>query len=109
MRLNYACLNEFQIRDICGDSQVERTTAPKPKEEFTGMMGNLARALDERHKVMHSSGKLQDTTAQAIRPYNHNNTTTDTGSPNEPVLLLVDVVYIVIVSHVRFVYVCSQW
>ena len=58
------------MRDICGDSQVERTTAPKPKEEFTGMMGNLARALDERHKVMHSSGKSQDTTAQAIRPYN---------------------------------------
>ena len=69
------------MRDICGDSQVERTTAPKPKEEFTGMMGNLARALDERHKVMHSSGKSQDTTAQAIRQYNHNNTTTDTGSP----------------------------
>ena len=45
------------------------------------MMGNLARALDERHKVMHSSGKSQDTTAQAIRQYNHNNTTTDTGSP----------------------------
>ena len=38
-------------------SQVERSTAPKPQEEFTGMMGNLARALDERHKVMHSSGK----------------------------------------------------
>ena len=97
------------MRDICGDSQVERTTAPKPKEEFTGMMGNLARALDERHKVMHSSGKSQDTTAQAIRPHNHNNTTTDIGSPHEPVLLLVVVVYIVIVSHVRFVYVCSQW
>ena len=45
------------------------------------MMGNLARALDERHKVMHSSGKSQDTTAQAIRPHNHNNTTTDIGSP----------------------------
>lgn len=45
------------------------------------MMGNLARALDERHKVMHSSGESQDTTAQAIRPYNHNNTTTDTGPP----------------------------
>ena len=60
------------MRDICGDSQVERTTAPKPKEEFTGMMGNLARALDERHKVMHSSGKSQDTTAQAIRQYNNN-------------------------------------
>ena len=56
------------MRYMCGDSQVERTTAPKPKEEFTGMMGNLARALDERHKVMHSSGKSQDTTAQAIRP-----------------------------------------
>ena len=69
------------MRDICGDSQVERTTAPKPKEEFTGMMGNLARALDERHKVMHSSGKSQDTTAQAIRPYNNNNTTTDTAPP----------------------------
>ena len=54
-----------------GDSQVERITAPKPKEEFTGMMGNLARALDERHKVMHSSGKSQDTTAQSIRSYNH--------------------------------------
>ena len=37
--------------------KVERTTSPKPKEEFTGMMGNLARALDERHKVMHSSGE----------------------------------------------------
>ena len=37
--------------------QVERSTAPKPQEEFTGMMGNLAKALDERHKVMHSSGK----------------------------------------------------
>ena len=48
-------------------------------------MGNLARALDERHKVMHSSGKSQDTTAQAIRPYNHNNTTTElnwTGKSN---------------------------
>ena len=45
------------------------------------MMGNLARALDERHKVMHSSGKSQDTIAQAIRQYNHNNTTTDIGSP----------------------------
>ena len=66
-----ACLNEFQMRDMCGDSQVERTTAPKPKEEFTGMMGNLARALDERHKVMHSSGKPQDTTAQSMRSYNH--------------------------------------
>ena len=48
------------------------------------MMGNLARALDERHKVMHSSGKSQDTTAQAIRPYNHNNTTTDTAAPPPP-------------------------
>ena len=92
---------------MCGDSQVERTTAPKPKEEFTGMMGNLARALDERHKVMHSSGKSQDTTAQAIRPYNHNNTTTDTpqlaGSSSGRRL------YTRIVSHVRFAYVCSQW
>ena len=104
------------MRDICGDSQVERTTAPKPKEEFTGMMGNLARALDERHKVMHSSGKSQDTTAQAIRPYNHNNTTTDTGPPNWPVLLLVDVVYIRIVRSFQEpimlvmygLYVCSQ-
>ena len=37
--------------------QVEKSTAPKPKEEFTGMLGNLAKALDERHKVMHSSGE----------------------------------------------------
>lgn len=36
---------------------MERTTTPKPREEFTGMMGNLVRALDERHKVMHSSGE----------------------------------------------------
>ena len=80
------------------------------------MMGNLARALDERHKVMHSSGKSQDTTAQAIRPYNHNNTTTDTGPPNWPVLLLVDVVYIRIVRSFQEpimlvmygLYVCSQ-
>ena len=64
------------------------------------MMGNLARALDERHKVMHSSGKSQDTTAQAIRPNNHNNTTTDTAPPPPPtwpVFLLVDVLYIRIV------------
>ena len=46
--------NSFSF-SLC--SQVERSTAPKPQEEFTGMMGNLARALDERHKVMHSSGK----------------------------------------------------
>lgn len=29
-------------------------------EEFTGMMGNLAKALDERHKVMHSSDEDDD-------------------------------------------------
>ena len=41
--------------------QVDRSAAPKPqKEEFTGMMGNLAKALDERHKVMHSSGKWDE-------------------------------------------------
>lgn len=40
--------------------KVERSTAPKPQEEFTGMMGNLAKALDERHKVMHSSDEDDD-------------------------------------------------
>ena len=40
--------------------QVDASSVPQPKckEEFTGMMGNLARALDERHKVMHSSGNV---------------------------------------------------
>ena len=46
--------------------QVEKSTAPKPQEEFTGMMGNLAKALDERHKVMHSSGNMQASKLQNI-------------------------------------------
>ena len=76
------------------------------------MMGNLARALDERHKVMHSSGKSQDTTAQAIRPYNHNNTTTDTAPPPPPQLARFSSGRRSLHQNSKVMcglYVCSQW
>ena len=60
--LTLQCL--FVIQQTCLSFywrfQVDASSVPQPKskEEFTGMLGNLARALDERHKVMHSSGNV---------------------------------------------------